>query len=166
MAGHNSSVDDQSALGVAIVTVASDRDLDHDTSGDVIVTALQDSDYQLITRDLVPDNYDKIQAVVDATANRRDVQSVITVGGTSIGPKGLTIDAIRPLFQKELPGFGEFFRRQAATEVGLQAMATRTTAGVINETLVFSLPDHPAAVTLGIEDLIFPELDELVALVR
>ena len=105
-----------------------------------------------------------MQAAVDNLAGRDDVDVVVTTGGTGVTPDDVTVDAARPLFGKELPGFGELFRRLSAEDIGAKVVGSRATAGVVDDTLVFCLPGSEHATTLGTEDVILPEITHLVGL--
>ena len=160
---HDHHAHDVADVGVAVLTVTSSRDLDHDPSGDTIVASVEDTSHYVVTRDLVPDDYDAIQEVIAALVSRSDVGAVISTGGTGVSPEDVTIEAATALFEKQLPGFGEFFRRRSADEIGTQAMATRATAGIAEGTLVACLPGSQSAAALGV-DLLLPELGHLVGL--
>ena len=92
---------------------------------------------------------------------REGIEVIITTGGTGISKRDITIETIKPLFQKELDGFGEIFRYESYKEVGTGAILSRATAGVYNGTLIVALPGSPHAVDLGMK-IIIPELGHLV----
>ncbi len=155
---------DVETLGFGVLTVSSTRDLDDDPAGDAIAAAIETADHELSTRELVGDDYDGIQGAADALVGRDDVDAVVTTGGTGVTPDDVTIEAVEPLFEKTLPGFGELFRRLSYDEIGTRVVGTRATAGVTDGTAVFCLPGSVNAVTLGIEELILPEAGHLVGL--
>ncbi len=157
---------DVETVGVAILTVSSSRTLKEDPSGDAIETAVTAEGHDVVTRELVGDSYDSVQQSVDGLLRRKDVDLVISTGGTGITPDDVTIDAVRPLLSKRLPGFGELFRRRSEAEIGTRAIGTRATAGIANGVIVFCLPGSESAVTLGTEELILPEASHLVGLVQ
>jgi molybdenum cofactor biosynthesis protein B len=142
---------DRDELGVAVLTVTSSRSLDDDAAGDRIVDALENAGHEVTTRDLVPDDYDKVQGTVERFVDRDDTDIVITTGGTGVTPDDVTVEAVRPLFDKELPGFGELFRRRSYDEIGTMVVATRATAGVAGDVPVFSIPGSENAAALGVE---------------
>jgi len=156
--------DDVSAVGAAVLTVSSTRSLDDDPGGDAVVDAFEADGHEVVTRELVTDSYDRVQAAVDNLVGRDDVDVVVTTGGTGVTPDDVTVDAARPLFGKELPGFGELFRRLSAEDIGAKVVGSRATAGVADDTLVFCLPGSEHATTLGTEDVILPEITHLVGL--
>ncbi|HDM36335.1 MAG TPA: molybdenum cofactor biosynthesis protein MoaB, partial [Candidatus Syntrophoarchaeum butanivorans] len=91
-----------------------------------------------------------------------DTDVIITSGGTGLTSDDITIEAITPLFKKEIPGFGELFRRLSYDEIGGASMLTRAAAGVIEGKLVICLPGSPDAVRLALEKILLPELPHLM----
>ncbi|MFB6114523.1 MAG: molybdenum cofactor biosynthesis protein B, partial [Halodesulfurarchaeum sp.] len=142
---------DLESVGVAVLTVSSTRTLDDDPSGDAITEAVTANGHTVVTRELVSDSLDAVQGSVNQLVGRKDVDVVITTGGTGVSPDDVTIEAIDPLLEKDLPGFGETFRRQSADEIGPMVIATRATAGIANGVPVFSLPGSVDAVEMGVE---------------
>ncbi|MEF8831672.1 MAG: MogA/MoaB family molybdenum cofactor biosynthesis protein [Halobacteriales archaeon] len=161
---HDHHRHDVDTLGAAVVTVSSSRSLADDPSGDFIVQALVDAGHDVVTRELIHDDYDDIQHTVDTLVGRRDVDVVVSTGGTGVSPDDRTIEAIRPLFEKELPGFGQLFRRLSVDDIGTRAIATRATAGIADGVPVFCLPGSRAAVELGVEKLVVEEAPHLAGL--
>jgi len=157
---------DVERVGAAVLTVSSTRSLDDDPGGDAVVEAFEVDGHVVVTRELVTDSYDRVQSAVDNLVSRTDVDVLVTTGGTGVTPDDVTVDAARPLFDRELPGFGELFRRLSADEIGTKVVGSRATAGVVEDTLVFCLPGSEHATTLGTEDVILPELTHLVGLVN
>ena len=155
---------DVERVGAAVLTVSSTRSLDDDPGGDAVVEAFESDGHEVVTRELVTDSYDRVQGAVDNLASRSDVDVVVTTGGTGVTPDDVTVDAARPLFDRELPGFGELFRRLSFEEIGTKVVGSRATAGVIEGTLVFCLPGSEHATALGTEQVILPEIPHLVGL--
>jgi molybdenum cofactor biosynthesis protein B len=137
-------------VGVAVVTVSTSRTLDADPGGDAIEATIED-DHEVVTRVLVADDYDGIQGRVDTLVGRDNVDCVITTGGTGVTPDDVTIEAIEPLFGKELPGFGELFRARSREDIGTRVVATRATGGIVDGVPVFCLPGSEDAARLGAE---------------
>ncbi len=148
----------------AVVTVASDRTLDTDTAGDAVVAAIEQAGDVVVTRELVTPSYDGVQQALDTLVGRKDVDSVVTVGGTGIEPDDVTVDAALDLFERRLPGFGELFRILSHEHDGSAVVRTRATAGVIENAPVFCLPGDPTAARRGVDQLVVNEAPELVAL--
>lgn len=159
---HDHSTDD---VDVAILTVSSSRSLEADPSGDAIESALAETGARVARRDLVADHREAIRTTVEEFADE-GVDAVVTTGGTGLTADDVTVEAVADLFDKEIPGFGEFFRRRSVEEVGTAAMASRATAGVVGGTVVFCLPGSENAAWFGTTELIAPELDHFVHLAQ
>lgn len=168
---------DAAAVGAAVVTVSDSRTLSDDPSGDAIVAAFEDDGHEVVTRELIRDDHDEIQRSVANVAGRDDVDVVVTTGGTGVTPDDVTPEAIEPLVDKRLPGFGELFRRLSYDEIGARTVGTRATAGVVEHgsavsespsggVLVFCLPGSESAVRLGVEEVILPEVGHLAGLAQ
>lgn len=162
--GHDHHAHDKSELGVGVVTITSSRSLDDDPSGDAIESLLEAAGHEVVTRELVGDSRDGIQSIVDTLVGRDDVALVVTTGGTGVSPDDVTVEALRPLFEKDLPGFGEVFRSLSYEDIGTRVVGTRATAGIANGVPVFALPGSESAVTLATEDVILPEAGHLAGL--
>ncbi|WP_281195470.1 molybdenum cofactor biosynthesis protein B [Halorubrum sp. F4] len=161
---HDHHAHDAATVAVAVVTVSSSRSLDEDASGDRIVEIFEDAGHAVAVRELVDDDFDGVQGTVDRLARREDTDAIVTTGGTGVTPDDVTPEAVDPLFEKELPGFGELFRRLSAEEIGTRTVGSRATAGVVDGTLVCCLPGSENAVRLGVEEIILPEVGHLTGL--
>ncbi len=153
-----------SSVSFAVVTVSSTRTLAEDAAGDAVVAAVEDAGDEVAVRELVTDDLDGVQSTVSRVADRADVDAVVTLGGTGVTPDDVTVEAVRPLFAKELPGFGELFRSLSREEVGTATVASRATAGIVGDTPVFSLPGSEAAARLGVREIVLAEAAHLVGL--
>lgn len=163
---HDHHAHDLESVGAGVLTVSTSRSLESDPSGDVIRDAFEAEGHRVVTRELVGDDFDRIQDIANQLVERRDVDVVVTTGGTGVTPDDVTVEAVKALFEKDLPGFGELFRRESAEAIGTKAMATRATAGVTNGVPVFVLPGSVDAVSLAMESLILPEIGHLAGLAR
>lgn len=149
----------QHGYTIEVATISSSRYQKHgnarspedtdDTSGAIIVDALR-RDGHTAGYTLLPDDLDMIQHWF-AKAMDSGADAIITTGGTGLAPGDVTIEAIRPLLGKEMPGFGEIFRAKSMDEIGYAAMLTRAIAGVVRGRAVFCMPGSPNAVKLGLE---------------
>jgi molybdenum cofactor biosynthesis protein B len=155
-----------SKLCVAVLTVSDKRAAamregrDEDISGQLAERRLKEAGHHGLRR-VVSDDASEIQAAFDEFIANPKVDAVIISGGTGIASRDVTIETLRPLFKKELPGFGETLRRVGYERVGSAAWLTRATAGVVKRKPVFCLPGAPNAVEVAM-DLILPELGHLV----
>ncbi|WP_423998839.1 MogA/MoaB family molybdenum cofactor biosynthesis protein [Haloarcula salina] len=162
---HDHHAHDANAVSVGILTVSTSRTLDDDPAGDVIAAVIADAGHEVVARKLVDDDP---AAIADATVALVEdgADAVVTTGGTGLTPDDVTVDALRSLFDRPIPGFGELFRWLSYEEVGPMAMASRATAGVVDDRLVFCLPGSENAARTGAEELIAPALGHLLGLVR
>lgn len=136
-----------------------------DLSGKAIKDLLEITGNNVPFYRLVPDEKSAIlDAVFAALDSSADI--VITNGGTGLAPKDLTIESVTPLFEKEIPGFGELFRYKSLEEIGTSVILTRAAAGVIKGKVVFCLPGSPNAVRLALSKIIIPEAGHIVRHVR
>ncbi|WP_020222108.1 MogA/MoaB family molybdenum cofactor biosynthesis protein [Halarchaeum acidiphilum] len=163
---HDHHARDVESVAFGVVTVSSSRSADDDPSGDAIARLVAEAGHDVTVRDLVGDDFDDVQGTVDRLVRRDDVEAVVTTGGTGVTPDDVTVEAVEPLWDKRLPGFGELFRRLSADEIATRAIATRATAGVASGVPVFCLPGSESAVRLGVDEVILPEIGHLVGLAR
>lgn len=161
---HDHHHHDVSELGVAVLTVSSSRSLEDDPAGDAIQDVLESAGHTLTVRELVPDEYDRVQDTVDRFVNREDTDVVVTTGGTGVTPDDVTPEAVDPLLDKRLPGFGELFRRLSYDDVGTKVVGTRAVAGIADGVPVFCLPGSQAAAALGTEEIVLAEAPHLAGL--
>ncbi|MDZ5811887.1 MogA/MoaB family molybdenum cofactor biosynthesis protein [Halorubrum sp. AD140] len=161
---HDHHHHDAETVAVAVVTVSSSRTLDEDPSGDHVAAAFEDAGHEVVVRELVHDEYDSVQGTVDRLARRRDTDVVVTTGGSGVTPDDVTPEAVRGIFAKTLPGFGELFRRLSYEEIGTRTIGSRATAGIVAATPVFCLPGSENAVRLGVDEIVLPEVGHLVGL--
>ncbi|MFB6096255.1 MAG: molybdenum cofactor biosynthesis protein B [Haloferacaceae archaeon] len=170
--GHDDHHDDEhhahdvSTLGVGVVTISSSRSVDEDPSGDAVVDLVEAEGHGVVAREVVGDDRDDIRETVDGLTDREAVDLVVTSGGTGVTPDDVTPEAVRPLLDRELPGFGELFRRFSYEEIGTMVVGTRAIGGVADETPVFCLPGSENAVRLGVGEIVLPEAGHLVGLAR
>lgn len=150
-----------------VLTVSDTRNLETDKGGALILELLEADGHIVIGREIVADNSSAIESTVRAAVYHRDEpEAIIVTGGSGIGPRDVTPEALQPLLTKELPGFGEIFRVLSWEEVGAASMLSRAFAGVLGRTLLFAVPGSTNAVRLAMEKLILPELGHLVREVR
>lgn len=158
--------DDERCLGIAVLTIATERSLATDAAGEAIATALETAGHELATREHLGSDHDRVQSIVSRMIDRDDVDLVVTAGATSVEPSDVTIEAVEPLLDKRMTAFDELFTRLAYDEVGTRVVAARTVAGVADSVPVFCLPGNEGATRLGFEDIILPEALHLVDLAR
>lgn len=142
----------------ALVTVSDTRRGEEDRSGAAIAGLLERAGHVVAVRSWVNDEARDIRRIVDTVLERKDVDVVLVTGGTGIAPRDVTPEAIEPLVERWLPGFGEVFRTLSLKQVGAAAWLSRATAAVCDGRLVFLLPGSRRAVELAVKELILPEL--------
>ncbi len=149
----------QQFLTIAVLTVSDTRTLENDTSGDYLERALQDAGHQLAHRLLVKDDIYDIRAVVSEWIASRDIQVVLITGGTGFSGRDSTPEAVIPLLDKQVEGFGEVFRQISHTEIGSSTIQSRALAGLANQTLVACMPGSTGACRTAWANLLKEQLD-------
>lgn len=147
------------ATTISILTISDSRTVNNDKSGDALVNRLTDAGHQLYEKQIVPDDIHQIRAMVSKWIADPAVQVVITTGGTGVSGRDGSPEAVIPLLDKVLDGFGEMFRVLSYEDIGTSTLQSRTLAGVANGTYVFVLPGSTGAVKLAWEKLIAHQLD-------
>ena len=134
-----------------------------DPSGDLIVELLQNAGHSVVSREILPDDRVLIGKYVGNAIGSEEVDAIIVCGGTGVSITDVTIETVRPLLIKTLPGFGELFRKLSFEEIGSAAIMTRALAGVTDQgKAVFCIPGSPQAVKLVMEKLILPETGHIL----
>ena len=146
-------------LRVAVLTISDSRSLADDKSGDLLASFIAADQHQLVDRALVRDDIYAIRAQVSQWIADAEVQVVIATGGTGFTGRDSTPEALLPLFDKQIEGFGELFRQLSYADIGTSTIQSRAVGGLANGTLVFSLPGSSGAVTLGWEKILPNQLD-------
>jgi molybdenum cofactor biosynthesis protein B len=156
-------------LAFAIITISTSRYQESkaskhisDESGDLIAKMLQKHGHTVVSRELISDDKAMIRRTALKALKSSRIDAIITSGGTGITPSDLTMEAMKPLLEKVLPGFGEIFRWLSYQSVGSAAVMTRAIAGVTRGKAIFCLPGSPQAVKLCLEKLILPEAGHII----
>ena len=150
------------ALAFVVLTISDTRTPQTDTSGRLIAEQMQAAGHRLLDQRIVPDEPSEIRAAIGSYCARTELDVILTTGGTGISPRDRTPEAVEPLLDVELPGFGELFRMLSFEEIGPASMLSRAVAGRVGSVLVFCLPGSSNAVRLAMEKLLVPELPHLV----
>jgi len=137
-----------------------------DKSGDTIAQLAANAGHRIAGRKLIMDSKSMIRKAIRSALANRGVNVVIVTGGTGLSPTDVTFETISPLLDKEIPGFGEIFRRVSYDEIGSPAMMSRAFAGTIREKAIFCLPGSPNGVRTAMEKLILPELGHITGITR
>ena len=153
-------------VSCAVVTVSDTRTTADDTSGRRITELLTAAGHVVRSYGIVRDDPPAITECARELLGSGEMQAVILNGGTGLAPRDVTVEAVRLLLDKELPGFGELFRYLSYAEVGSAAMLSCATAGVARGVIVICLPGSTLAVELAMTKLVLPELGHMVFLAR
>ena len=137
------------ALNIAVLTVSDTRTLAQDTSGQYLVDSLTQAGHKLAERALTTDDIYQIRAKVSQWIADPDVHAIITTGGTGFYIRDQIPEALMPLFDKDVQGFGEMFRALSKDEIGMSTLQSRAVAGMANNTVIFCLPGSSGACRTG-----------------
>ena len=146
-------------LNISVLTVSDTRTENDDKSGDLLVKRLSDEGHRVGEKKICPDNQYEIRAIVSRWISDENVNAILTTGGTGVTGRDGTPEAIIPLLDKVLNGFGEMFRFLSYEDIGTSTLQSRALAGVANATYLFVLPGSSGACALGWDKLIKLQLD-------
>ncbi|HIH8980746.1 TPA: molybdenum cofactor biosynthesis protein B [Serratia marcescens] len=144
---------------IAILTVSDSRGAAEDTSGQYLQEAAQEAGHQVVDRAIVKDDIYQIRARVSAWIADDNVQAVLITGGTGFTARDNTPEALLPLFDREVEGFGELFRMVSYEEIGTATIQSRALAGLANRTVIFAMPGSIRACRTAWERIIEEQLD-------
>lgn len=150
---------DVAPLRIAVLTVSDSRSLAEDTSGDYLAHALAEDGHVLHERVLLPDDRYRLRAQVSLWIADPAVDAVLVTGGTGFTGRDSTPEALLPLLDKEMPGFGELFRALSFEEIGTAALQSRAFAGLANGTFLFALPGSTSACRTAWERILRAQFD-------
>ena len=148
-----------SPLAIAVLTISDSRTPANDTSGDLLVERLTGNGHLLASRDLVPDNVYQIRATVSNWIADDTTDVVLATGGTGFTGRDSTPEALLPLFDKTIEGFGELFRQISYGEIGSSTIQSRAVAGLANATLIFAVPGSTNACATAWDHILQNQLD-------
>ena len=147
------------AINISVLTISDTRTIEQDDSGEYLVSALKEQGHFLNDRRICKDNLYEIRAIISQWILDDNVHGIITTGGTGITGKDGTPEAILPLLDKTIDGFGEMFRSLSYQNIKTSTLQSRAFAGVANGTFIFCLPGSPGACKDGWNFLIKDQLD-------
>ena len=148
-----------SPLSIAVLTISDSRTLDNDTSGNLLIERLKGDGHLLAHRQLIPDNVYQIRATVSNWIADNTTDVVLTTGGTGFTGRDSTPEALLPLFDKIIDGFGELFRQISYEEIDSSTIQSRAVAGIANATLIFAVPGSTNACATAWEQILHNQLD-------
>ena len=146
-------------MRIAILTVSDSRTLDSDSSGALLQQRASEAGHNIADRQLLADNRYQLRALVSGWIADPGIDCVLVTGGTGITGRDVTPEALTPLFDKQIDGFGECFRWLSYADIGSSTVQSRAIAGVANATLIFCLPGSTGACELAWDQLLAQQLD-------
>ncbi|MFK8043337.1 molybdenum cofactor biosynthesis protein B [Congregibacter sp.] len=146
-------------LGVAVLTVSDTRGPENDTSGDFLAEAATEQGHSIVQRALVPDDIYQIRAVLSQWIVDAGVHAVLVTGGTGFSGRDSTPEAVVPLFDKTIEGFGEVFRALSLDEIGSSTIQSRALGGLANRTAIFCMPGSTGACRTAWNGILKDQLD-------
>lgn len=149
-------------IKIAVISVSTTRDLSQDKSGDWIKKQAKKEGHEVVIHQTVTDDITAIRELTQHVTDKICPDAIIMSGGTGISPKDVTIEAVKPLFEKELTAFSALFAQLSFEEIDSAAILSRATAGIIKQTIIFCMPGSIKACKLACNALIFPELGHLL----
>jgi len=155
----STEVGEFTAVNIAILTVSDTRSEETDTSGRLLVQRLRDAGHRLAEKVILPDSIYQIRALVSKWIADPAVQVVIITGGTGMTERDHTPEAITPLLDKSIEGFGELFRSISYQEIGSSTIQSRVLGGIANGTFVFAIPGSTNACRVAWDAILSPQLD-------
>lgn len=148
-----------SPLRLTVLTVSDTRNSDNDTSGDYLATALEAAGHTLVDRQMVKDDIYSIRAIVSQWIADTSTDGVLITGGTGFSGRDSTPEALIPLFDKGIDGFGELFRQLSYSDIGTSTIQSRALAGFANNTVLFAMPGSTGACELAWTRILSEQLD-------
>ena len=153
------AVDPFVPLNIAVLTVSDTRSLADDTSGQWLVEALAEAGHKLADRRIVKDDIYQIRALVSAWIAATGINVIISTGGTGFSGRDSTPEALQPLFDKTIAGFGELFRQLSYADIGTSTVQSRALGGLANNTAIFAVPGSTGACRLAWQAILQQQLD-------
>ena len=147
------------SLNIAILTLSDSRTFENDTSGQTLINSLEAAGHNLAARELCKDEIYTSRAIVSAWIADPGIDVIISTGGTGLTRRDSTPEALKPLFDQNIEGFGELFRQLSFDEIGSSTVQSRALAGLANQTLVFCLPGSTGACRTGWNRILKEQLD-------
>ena len=147
------------AINIVVITISDTRTIKNDTSGDTLENRILDAGHQMIKRVIIPDDVNQIKETLQTISKDKDVDCIITTGGTGLTGRDTTPEAVEEIANKHIDGFGELFRQVSFQKIGTSAIQSRAVAALINSTYVFCLPGSTGACKDGWDEILKYQLD-------
>ena len=146
-------------VNIALLTVTDTRTFDNDKSGAILVKKIKEANHKLVDRKICKDNKDDIVSIFKEWTTNKDIDVIITTGGTGLTGRDITPEAVNEIAEKHIPGFGEVFRNISLKTVGTSAMQSRACAALSNGKYIFALPGSSGGVTDAWDGILKYQLD-------
>ena len=146
-------------INIAVVTISDTRDINNDKSGEILVQRIKDFGHKITVREIVKDDFDKIYNLFLKLTKNKNIDVIISTGGTGLTGRDITPEVMKTIFEKYIDGFGEMFRWLSYKKIGTSALQSRALAGVTNGKYVFCLPGSPSACKDGWDEILKYQLD-------
>ena len=147
------------AINIAVVTISDSRTTKNDTSGDTLEKRIKDAGHNVLNRTIIPDDIKQIKNTLEKMSKLKEIDCIITTGGTGLTGRDTTPEAIKEIANKHIDGFGELFRQVSFEKIGTSAIQSRAVAALINSTYVFCLPGSTGACKDGWDEILQYQLD-------
>ncbi|WP_456415792.1 molybdenum cofactor biosynthesis protein B [Thiolapillus sp.] len=157
--GHTHGNEEFLPLNIAVLTISDSRTEETDTSGGYLREALQEAGHVFVDKKIVPDDIYQMRAAFSAWIADPEVEVIIATGGTGVTGRDSTPEAVIPLLDKQVEGFGELYRQISFEEIGASTLQSRTVAGLANGTFVFCVPGSTGACRTAWTKILQPQLD-------
>ena len=146
-------------INIAVITISDSRTKENDTSGDTLEKRITDAGHRMIKREIIPDDVSQIKDTLDTMSKEKEIDCIITTGGTGLTGRDTTPEAVNAIASKHIDGFGELFRQVSFEKIGTSAIQSRAVAALINSTYVFCLPGSTGACKDGWDEILQYQLD-------
>jgi len=146
-------------VNIALLTVTDTRTFDNDKSGDILVNKIKEANHNLIDRKICKDNKNDIVIILKEWINKKDIDVIITTGGTGLTGRDITPEAVEEIADKHIPGFGEIFRNISLKTVGTSSIQSRACAVLARGKYIFALPGSSGGVTDAWDGILKYQLD-------
>ena len=147
------------SINIAIITISDTRDINNDKSGDTLVERATNFGHKITLREIVKDDFNKITDLFSKLINNKNIDVIISTGGTGLTGRDITPEVMNTIFEKTIDGFGEMFRWLSFKKIGTSALQSRALAGVANGKYIFCLPGSPSACKDGWDEILKYQLD-------
>ena len=147
------------SINIAIITISDTRDLNNDSSGNILEKKIKTLGHKVIIRKLIKDDLSIIKKIFIKLSNNKEIDCIISTGGTGLTGRDSTTEAILKIADKKIDGFGELFRQVSYQKIGTSAIQSRAIGALINNTYVFCLPGSTGACKDGWDEILKFQLD-------